>query len=704
MYSSLNDLDFSDIVSAIQERDKEKFKKNALDIYSTGASMKFPTKPEEFVVGPKWWQEMTGLLGLPYGFFVQVAGKTDSGKCLSKDSTLLMTERGIETMGEALQGLPTNVDGKKVGYWHDDGLKKGLRVKFSDGSILEGTPNHKVKVLTKNLTLEWKRLDQLTSDDYIPNVKSTFPFNNHYDLKRAELIGYILADGHMNGTSVKLSDLKTEKYQVVKRLLQEVGVYSENKHYLYVNAENTRLLGLDHHTTSHYKEIPKEILHSNRPAIMAFLRGLLSADGSMEENSFTFCTSSHKMVQQVQFILKAIGIPCTVRDKRVKGYDHVYKEMVITGGVHSLRILDREIGISLPSKNERLQKYLQRKSCSKKYLPYVGQYLTDYVRRTKLVITREQRDKANFNFLRGGFNVTVDNYRKVKEAIVLPSEITDLIDGLCEMHYVNPTEITEWEGECADPNIPSDHTYYANNLITHNTSCVIEFCRHAQQQNVVVVFVDTERKTTKTRFTQWGVDPEKLIVVRPKTLEQMYRGIDLALDTVQEKYPQSKILLIVDSLGNTPSETEMEADIADPVQMGKRANINNRGFSRLVPRLEDNISVLIINQTYDNMGSPGKQNKGGTTKEFACAITFQTSRVGWIEGTVKGEKVRKGAKVKWNIYKHHLIDNQAGYQGKTFEIDITANGMALKGELPDKFKQLRDDEITIDEETGEILE
>lgn len=235
------------------------------------------------------------------------------------------------------------------------------------------------------------------------------------------------------------------------------------------------------------------------------------------------------------------------------------------------------------------------------------------------------------------------------------------------------------------------------------TSAVIEFCRHAQQQDVVVVFVDTERKTTKTRFTQWGVDPDKLVVIRPKTLEQMYRGVDMALDTVQEKFPSSKILLIIDSLGNTPSETEMEADIADPVQMGKRANINNRGFSRLVPRLEDNISVLIINQTYDNMGSPGKQNKGGTTKEFACAVTFQTSRVGWIEGTVKGEKVRKGAKVKWNVYKHHLIDNQAAFQGKTFEIDITAEGMALKGELPDKFKLLKDDELTIDEETGEII-
>jgi hypothetical protein len=113
--------------------------------------------------------------------------------------------------------------------------------------------------------------------------------------------------------------------------------------------------------------------------------------------------------------------------------------------------------------------------------------------------------------------------------------------------------------------------------------------------------------------------------------------------------------------------------------------------------------MLVINQTYDNMGSPGKTNKGGKNKDFYSAITFQTSRIGWIEGQVKGEKVRKGAKVKWNVYKNHLIDNDK-LLGKQFELDITGAGIALKGEVPEEFSRIDEgQELVIDEETGEVL-
>lgn len=48
----------------------------------TGAVLRRPTKPEEFVLAPKNhpWVELTGLLGLPYDSIVQIAGAYDSGK------------------------------------------------------------------------------------------------------------------------------------------------------------------------------------------------------------------------------------------------------------------------------------------------------------------------------------------------------------------------------------------------------------------------------------------------------------------------------------------------------------------------------------------------------------------------------------------------------------------------------------------------
>lgn len=48
----------------------------------SGALLRRPTKPEEFVLAPEGhpWQDLTGLMGLPYDSIVQIAGAYDSGK------------------------------------------------------------------------------------------------------------------------------------------------------------------------------------------------------------------------------------------------------------------------------------------------------------------------------------------------------------------------------------------------------------------------------------------------------------------------------------------------------------------------------------------------------------------------------------------------------------------------------------------------
>lgn len=56
--------------------------KEGAAMLSTGTVLRRPTKSEEFVVAPEGhvWQELTGLLGLPYDSIIQIAGAYDSGK------------------------------------------------------------------------------------------------------------------------------------------------------------------------------------------------------------------------------------------------------------------------------------------------------------------------------------------------------------------------------------------------------------------------------------------------------------------------------------------------------------------------------------------------------------------------------------------------------------------------------------------------
>lgn len=51
-------------------------------LLGSGSLLRRPTKPEEFVLAPDGhpWQELTGMLGLPYDSIVQIAGAYDSGK------------------------------------------------------------------------------------------------------------------------------------------------------------------------------------------------------------------------------------------------------------------------------------------------------------------------------------------------------------------------------------------------------------------------------------------------------------------------------------------------------------------------------------------------------------------------------------------------------------------------------------------------
>ena len=299
-------------------------------------------------------------------------------------------------------------------------------------------------------------------------------------------------------------------------------------------------------------------------------------------------------------------------------------------------------------------------------------------------------------------------HKRVKERDKKTANLDMYSTGAAIYHPTKPEEFVIgpkwWQEMTGAHGIPYGFiVQVAGNTDSGKSSAAIEFMRKAQEQDVVIILADTERKTTKTRLTQWGVDPDKILLVRGKTLEDMYQGIDDYLETTLEVDPKAKILLIIDSLGNTVSETEAESSIRDSIQMGRRANVNNRAFSRLLPRLGKNIAMLVINQTYDNMGSPGKTNKGGKNKDFYCVLTFQTTRIGWLEGQVKGEKVRKGAKVKWVVYKNHLIDNDK-LLGKQYELDVTGAGMALKGEVPEKFSRIENDEMIIDEETGEIID
>ena len=211
------------------------------------------------------------------------------------------------------------------------------------------------------------------------------------------------------------------------------------------------------------------------------------------------------------------------------------------------------------------------------------------------------------------------------------------------------------------------------------TSAAITAMKAAQEQEVAVLYVETENKTTRQDLQSWGVDDTQVMLVKSTIAEEAFQMMFDLWDNFMKEYPKGKLLVIFDSIGNVVSKHDIEMDLTSTSQKpGGKGKINRMGINSLIARSQkDNVATLIINYTYDNIGSQGKTNAGGKALNFFSSLTYQTTRKAWLEKTVKGEKKRVGAKVQWKLFKNHVSKSNPG--PKVVELDITADGITLAG-------------------------
>lgn len=211
------------------------------------------------------------------------------------------------------------------------------------------------------------------------------------------------------------------------------------------------------------------------------------------------------------------------------------------------------------------------------------------------------------------------------------------------------------------------------------TSAAIEAMKAAQAQEVGIIYVETEGKTTEADLRNWGVNPDEILLVQSSIAEEAFELLFSAWDAFKGRYPESKLLVVFDSIGNVVSQRDSEIDLMEQNSSpGGKGKINRLAISKMISkRDEDQAAILMINYTYDNIGSPGKTNAGGKAVNFYSSLTFQTSRKAWYEKTVQGQKVRAGADVVWKLFKNHL--DKSGMSQKEFSLRITSEGIKVLG-------------------------
>jgi len=221
------------------------------------------------------------------------------------------------------------------------------------------------------------------------------------------------------------------------------------------------------------------------------------------------------------------------------------------------------------------------------------------------------------------------------------------------------------------------------------TSFAIQVMKAAQEQDVAIIYCETEGKTTENDLADWGVDPSQVMKVSSFVAEELFEALLATWDDFKEKYPTAPLLVIIDSIGNLLSRRDEEIDMLEQSSSpGGKGKANRLGLSKILTRMSrDNAGVLLISYTYANMGSPGQTTAGGGAMHLFSSLMYQTSRRAWYERTQDGKKVRAGADVIFKLQKNHINKKDPGAPKITFR--VTKEGMTCidkkeRDELPEE--------------------
>lgn len=212
------------------------------------------------------------------------------------------------------------------------------------------------------------------------------------------------------------------------------------------------------------------------------------------------------------------------------------------------------------------------------------------------------------------------------------------------------------------------------------TTGAIEAMKAAIEQGISVIYVETEGKTKPQDLRDRGLDPEKILLIQTSITEEAYVLLLQSWDAIFDEDPDGRLLVVLDSIGNTLPQAEANTKIDEKTALGAKAKANRRGLNTVIAKMmEDPVAVFAVTYAYKNIGSHGRTNAGGEAANFFSSLTFQCSRSGWDDHNVKKQKVRTGAKVIWDVYKNHLL--KSGNYRKSVEMLINNDGMHVLGDI-----------------------
>lgn len=189
-------------------------------------------------------------------------------------------------------------------------------------------------------------------------------------------------------------------------------------------------------------------------------------------------------------------------------------------------------------------------------------------------------------------------------------------------------------------------------VLTHHAA------RVATHLGCIVVLIDVEGTSDRERLSHLGIDVNKVLVKQPDpkkgitlTVEEIGRTIEQTLEVFKDSYPNTPVVYIWDSVGQTPSEVELDKDYGEQ-NVGARAKAITQFVTKIAPLFAETKSLLLaINQVRDDIGGntmfPTMKVPGGKAWEHAASLRLEIKKKQAIKkgqeniGHIMGVKTNK---------------------------------------------------------------